>query len=37
MSVLLIYMAMNFFFHFWISAATGAAAPGCSDTVNDAD
>ena len=22
------------FFYFWISAATGAAAPGCSGTVN---
>ena len=33
---LFIYIVI-IFFHFLISAATGAAAPGCSGTVNAAD
>ena len=33
---LFIYIVITFF-HFLVSAATGAAAPGCSGTVNAAD
>ena len=34
---LFIHLYCYYIFHFLISAATGAAAPGCSGTVNTAD